>query len=116
MSHTLTMPHTLTRCLTVGTAARTQIGIHHTNPRRVRALWRAHKRSLQRGEGGGGGGGDGDGTEGGGVHLLEGGRNTTAAIADPAEPVQCMISDGGDPGDVWQLSDHRYLDRWRPCP
>ena len=110
------MPHTLTRCLTVGTAARTQIGIHHTNPRRVRALWRAHKRSLQRGEGGGGGGGDGDGTEGGGVHLLEGGRNTTAAITDPAEPVQCMISDGGDPGDVWQLSDHRYLDRWRPCP
>ena len=60
------LPHTLTRCLTVGAAARNQMGIHHTNPRRVRALWRTHKRSLQRR---GGGDGDGDGTEGGGVHT-----------------------------------------------
>ena len=36
----------------------------------------------------------------GGVHLLEGGRNATAPIIDPAEPVQCMISRDGDPGDV----------------
>ena len=82
----------------MGAAARTQMGIHHTNPRRVRALWRTHKRSLQRGRGGKGD--EGDGTEGGGVHLLEGGRNATAPIIDPAEPVQCMISRDGDPGDV----------------
>ena len=82
----------------MGAAARTQMGIHHTNPRRVRALWRTHKRWLQRGRGGKGD--KGDGAEGGGVHLLEGGRNATAPIIDPAEPVQCMISRDGDPGDV----------------
>jgi len=41
------------KCLTVTEGARQQVGIHHTNPKRMRALWRAYERWALK-EGGGG--------------------------------------------------------------
>ena len=100
--HDVDFPRPSSKCLTVGDAARNQIGIHHTNPRRVRALWRKHRKTLPRGAGGGAG------------SLVGPARhNATGLIVDPAQPVQCVVSREGDPGDVWHLSDHRYLDSFR---
>ena len=33
------------KCIAVADAARSHVGIHHTNPRRMRALWRAYLRA-----------------------------------------------------------------------
>eukprot|EP00962_Isochrysis_galbana_P044706 scaffold17411_cov113-Isochrysis_galbana.AAC.3 len=35
--------------MTVAGAARTRVGIHHVDPRRMRALWRAHRRANRTG-------------------------------------------------------------------
>ena len=87
------------KCLRVADAARSQMGIHHTNPKRVRALWRAHQRSSRR--------------EGRLQRSGELNASADGAIDDPAQPVRCMLSSGGDPGDATRVSDHRYLDSFR---
>ena len=127
------------KCTTVSEASRSLAGIHHTNPRRVRALckacpmrehgprgarrsrgrgrcarggrrskaarsslcsahrdrvrphcsprWRAHRRSAKR---------EREGKKG----RPAGRSETNSTIFDPAQPTQCHLSTGRDPGDA----------------
>jgi len=127
------------KCTTVSEASRSLAGIHHTNPRRVRALckacpmrehgprgarrsrgrgrcarggrrskaarsslcsahrdrvrphcsprWRAHRRSAKR---------EREGKKG----RPAGRSETNSTIFDPAQPTQCQLSTGRDPGDA----------------
>lgn len=89
------------KCTTVSEASRSLVGIHHTNPRRVRALWRAHRRSARR---------EREGKRGWSGRRGE----TNSTIFDPAQPTQCHLSADGDPGDApVGLGQHRYLDSFR---
>ena len=61
------------KCHTIADVARTHVGVHHTNPRRIRALWRAYGRVLAR----------------------EG--NASLSALDPSSPQDCRLDPEGTP-------------------
>jgi hypothetical protein len=68
--------------MTVAGAARTRVGIHHVDPRRMRALWRAHLRS-----------------------------NRTSARLWPAGTSRgCAVNSRGNPAESHPVRDYRTLD------
>jgi len=76
------------KCLTVADAARTHVGVHHVNPRRMRALWRAYLRT-----------------------------NGTISRDWSDEPARrCSVDARGNPVEVHQMSDYRYLDSFAKPP
>jgi len=76
------------KCATLAQSAQRRVGIHHVDPRRMRALWRAYERAITR---------EGNGTTG----------------RDPARPSRCSINSHGDPIETHDFSEHRYLDTFR---
>ena len=79
------------KCTTLADSARYRVGIHHTNPRRIRALWRVYHRWAPAREA----------------------NRSLKAWRDPAEPVRCAIDSNGDPRERHSWSEHRYLDTFK---
>ena len=63
------------KCSTLADSSRKLVGVHHSNPRRVRALWRAYNRNVDK----------------------EG--NHTVGLSNPAKPARCVLDRRGNPGD-----------------
>ena len=63
------------KCSTLADSSRQLVGVHHSNPRRVRALWRAYNRNVDK----------------------EG--NHTVWLHNPARPARCALDRRGNQGD-----------------
>ena len=84
------------KCLTVSRAARSLVGAHHVNPRRMRALWRTYLRAPNAT-----------------AAASPAGAPPPARLSDaaaPPPPPRCEVDGRGNPAEVRGLGERRFLD------